>query len=346
MSVRCWLLGLGATFACAATEPPPPPAVLAPYIHDGMFDPADYGWMKGAFDGANEQDRQAYLAIFPWSVDCQKQAAVEVRKQLASMGYPDAKIGDFGIGPVACRSIVMPFRERRPASFAEFQQELAAVKPVIDGYLLGVHVADEVSSSDIDPLANRIEQHTIADQVLRYGMSWGIGPLAGAPKLSPADMDIVKARLFIEIAVRDHLNTEWLKQVVAEYGWPKISEVGKHAAGAAWLLAQHADADPVFQVQVLRLMEPLVQQGDAEPQNYALLYDRVMLKLVGTQRYGTQFTCNDGHWGPQPLEDTAKVEQWRKEVGLDTLAENTARIEKAYGPCQNPPDEHRGETAG
>jgi hypothetical protein len=335
MTVRCLLLVLGAVFACAATEPPPPPAVLAPYIHDGVFDPGDYGWMKGAYDDASEQDKAAYLSIFQWTSDCQKRAAIEVRRQLAEMGYPHTQIGDFGQGPAICRAIPSPMGEHK-GGFAAFQQDLATVKPVIDGYLLGVHVADDVSSSTTDPLANQIEQHTIADQMLRYAVSWGIGPMAGAPELSQAGKDIVLPRLWTAIAVRDHLNTEWLKQVVAEHGWPKISEVGKHAAGAAWLLAQHADADPVFQVKVLRLMEPLAKQGEAEPQNYALLYDRVMLKLVGTQRYGTQFQCHDGRWGPQALEDAAKVEQWRKEAGLDTLAENTARIEQMYGRCENP----------
>jgi hypothetical protein len=35
-------------------------------------------------------------------------------------------------------------------------------------------------------------------------------------------------------------------------------------------------------------MEPLVAQGEVTKQNYAYLYDRIMLKLAGKQRYATQ----------------------------------------------------------
>ena len=47
----------------------------------------------------------------------------------------------------------------------------------------------------------------------------------------------------------DGENLPWLKRVIAETGWPGQSEVGVDGAHAAWLLAQHADADPQFQRQ-------------------------------------------------------------------------------------------------
>jgi hypothetical protein len=42
-------------------------------------------------------------------------------------------------------------------------------------------------------------------------------------------------------------NLAWLKEVLAEVGWPGQSMVGEDGAHAAWLLAQHADQDPAFQ---------------------------------------------------------------------------------------------------
>jgi hypothetical protein len=49
-------------------------------------------------------------------------------------------------------------------------------------------------------------------------------------------------------------NVAWLKTVVAKVGWPGRAMVGKDGAHAAWLLAQHADRDPVFQRSCLDLI--------------------------------------------------------------------------------------------
>jgi len=104
-----------------------------------------------------------------------------------------------------------------------------------------------------------------------------------------------------EMGRLDRANTNWLKQVVAEHGWPTYSLVGEDASRKAWLLAQHADHDPVFQLDVLGLMEPLVEAGEVNKTDYAYLYDRVMLKLIGTQLYATQVTCEDGKRIPRPV---------------------------------------------
>lgn len=156
---------------------------------------------------------------------------------------------------------------------------------------------------------------------------------AGAPELTPMGREIVRSRLWAAIAVRDDANTRWLKDVVARDGWPRISAVGERSANEAWLLVQHADHDPLFQLEALRLMEPLVAEKEVSSRNYAYLYDRVMLKLAGKQRYGTQFTCVDGKWAPQSLEDASAVDRFREEAGMETQAENTARMMEAYGTC-------------
>jgi hypothetical protein len=330
---RSLLCVVGAVFLVAADEPPPVPSVLEPYLVDGRFEPGDYGWMKGAFDDAGEADRQAFLEVMAWSAECQKQAGEDIRASLAQLGYPGSKIGDFGQGPVICRSLITPSGQERE-SYTQFAEELVQLRPIMESYLLAVRVAEEtVAPRPDDPLADQIKARTVGEQMVRHAISWGVGVTEGAPELTTAGRSIWQARVIYEMMVRDDDNTQWLKQVVSEHGWPKISDVGRTAAGAAWLLVQHADADPVFQVQVLQAMEPLLAEGEVEPQSYALLYDRVMLKLVGTQRYGTQFMFQDGQFVPQSMEDADRVEQWRTEVGLGTLAENQARIRESYGSC-------------
>lgn len=109
--------------------------------------------------------------------------------------------------------------------------------------------------------------------------------------------------------------------------------MGEQAAKQAWLLVQHADHDPVFQLEALQLMEPLVAHGEVSPQDFAYLTDRVMLKLTGKQRYGTQFQCVGGQHVPQPIEDEAAVDRLRRQAGMETQAENTARMRANYGAC-------------
>ena len=46
----------------------------------------------------------------------------------------------------------------------------------------------------------------------------------------------------------DERNTARLKEIIARYGWPTKAMVGWDGADAAWLLAQHADRDPAFQL--------------------------------------------------------------------------------------------------
>ncbi len=126
----------------------------------------------------------------------------------------------------------------------------------------------------------------------------------------------------------DAANTARLKEIVAQVGWPTISMVGGDAAGAAWLLAQHADRDRVFQQDVLARIEKLLPSGEATRKEYAYLYDRIN----EPQRYGTQGTCLDSaHWAPRPIENEADVDKRRAEVGLPTMAEYIAIISKMCG---------------
>ena len=115
-----------------------------------------------------------------------------------------------------------------------------------------------------------------------------------------------------------------IKAIVAHFGWPTVSMVGKDGARAAWLLVQHADRDQPFQNRVLAMMEPLVAEGEASGVNYAYLYDRTHYP----QRYGTQGTCvNARAWEPFEIEDLASVNARRRALGLMSMAEYAKHFE-------------------
>jgi len=130
----------------------------------------------------------------------------------------------------------------------------------------------------------------------------------------------------------DAENLPWLKNVVAEVGWPGRSMVGGDGAHAAWLLAQHADRDPAFQRSCLDLLTEAAKHGEATVIELAYLTDRVLLAEGQPQEYGTQMTGGEHGWAPRNLRDPDNVDERRAAVGLGPVSEYIARITRSEGP--------------
>jgi hypothetical protein len=163
----------------------------------------------------------------------------------------------------------------------------------------------------------------------RSAMNWaaehGDDGLIDEDSLSE-EQESAYADLWAEIAKIDANNTKWLKAIVSERGWPTYSEVGIDGGDAAWLLVQHADADPGFQRQCLDLMTALPKH-EISQLSVAYLTDRVLLKEGKNQIYGTQFIVQEGELVPNRLEDEENVDARRAEVGLPPMAEYKATLE-------------------
>jgi hypothetical protein len=130
----------------------------------------------------------------------------------------------------------------------------------------------------------------------------------------------------------DKQNTERVKAIVNQHGWPGKSLVGADGAHAAWLLVQHADQDRAFQKKCLQLMREAAKKDEMTKADVAYLEDRVLVGEGKKQRYGTQFKQDKGDWVPQPIEDPANVDKRRAEVGLPPLAEYKKMILEQYKP--------------
>jgi hypothetical protein len=130
----------------------------------------------------------------------------------------------------------------------------------------------------------------------------------------------------MEMARVDVANTDRLREIVDEFGWPGRSLVGAEGARHAWLLAQHADKQLDFQRRVLALLEDAVAAGEAKPKHLAYLADRVRIAEGRKQLYGTQmYGGPDAELAPFPIEDESRVDQRRAEVGLEPLSEYVQR---------------------
>lgn len=120
----------------------------------------------------------------------------------------------------------------------------------------------------------------------------------------------------------DASNLPRIKAIVAEHGFPTRALVGDDGAGAAWLLVQHATAEPAFQAAVLKQITPRARAGDISGESFAMLTDRVlMLHEHRPQRYGSQLNDVRGKYEPAPIEDAAHVDERRDAVGMAPLAD-------------------------
>ena len=120
---------------------------------------------------------------------------------------------------------------------------------------------------------------------------------------------------------RVHLqNAAELEKMIDANGWLGKSLVGADGAEAAWLIAQHAISLPEFSRKCLRLIERAVTENEAEPYQAAYLHDRISSFENRPQRYGTQSDWNEsGKMQVRTLEDAAKVNDYRAQVGLQPL---------------------------
>ena len=334
MIFRNLLLPFSALFLCAAAEPPPP-AALAPYVMDGRLLPGDYAWIEGSFADAPPDKKAEFEAIRSWAEACMDEAKDEAREALAAAGFPAANLDGVATGPLACRLAMIYPRHTDLTSYARLREQMALAKPVADSFLMAVGLAGELGNTGGgDDFARALGARVQLDQMLARSLSWGAGSAsATAPELPPVAREIVLARLNTAYLAQTERGAEWLKAQVVQSGWPTQSAYGPVAHRQAWLLVQHADHDPLFQLEALRLMEPLAERGEVSKADLALLHDRIMLKLTGRQRYGTQVECVAGERRPQPLEDESALSRWRTEAGLPPEAEYLAMMDGLVGPC-------------
>jgi Family of unknown function (DUF6624) len=129
----------------------------------------------------------------------------------------------------------------------------------------------------------------------------------------------------------DAANTERMRAIVRQYGWPGPELVGQDGTDGAFLLVQHADL--AFQKEMLPLVEKSYKSGKLSGQSYALLLDRVLVGEGKPQVYGTQVKEWKGKEPVlQPIEDETNVDKRRAEVGLFPLSEYREFLKKMYFP--------------
>lgn len=137
-------------------------------------------------------------------------------------------------------------------------------------------------------------------------------------------------QLMMRMLEADTQNTMWLEEIIRQYGWPTFSLVEGDGAQAAFLLVQHSPSLQ-FQKKCLDLLEQAVSQNEADTISLAYLTDRIRMSDGKPQLYGTQGqTSPDGSIVPFPIEDEEHVDERRKAIGLEPVAEYFKNMNESY----------------
>jgi hypothetical protein len=128
-------------------------------------------------------------------------------------------------------------------------------------------------------------------------------------------------------------NAARLQQIIDEHGWPGKTLVGEDGAEAAWLIAQHAIGEPDFQRSCLKLLKTAADVGEVPAWQPAYLEDRIRVFEGRPQIYATQFDIgDDGLPIPYEIDEPDSVDERRRAVGLEPLAEQIGRAERVDPP--------------
>ncbi|MFC4162453.1 DUF6624 domain-containing protein [Epilithonimonas zeae] len=157
-------------------------------------------------------------------------------------------------------------------------------------------------------LRKEINLMCLNDQKLRY------------KKSQNTDENLAKT-IDQQINEADSFNLIQSKKIIKQYGWPKMSEIGKDGQNNLWLIVQHADQDVLFQNEALSEMEKLIGTKELNMENYVFLYDRVQCNLNYKQLYGTQviWSGNGEASGFRPMIREDLANERREKLGLEPL---------------------------
>jgi len=194
---------------------------------------------------------------------------------------------------------------------------LAALKVVFDA--MDAAARDDAALPPPKSDSERLIRLGVLDQAGRvqiFKIPWA--------SLSPAEGLAARKAL---AAKMDPIDRDDLAQVVSMIppdGWFSYSRYGRAAADAAFDIVQHGDSQT--QRRVLPMIEAFAEHGEADPDNFAKMYDRLAIE-TGPQRFGTQFHCVNGFTAPYPVVDPAAVETRRTALGLKpSFAEMSAGV--------------------
>lgn len=159
------------------------------------------------------------------------------------------------------------------------------------------------------PLRSKLKDIARQDQEVRYAYigAWQSGDKEAADSL-------LRRMQYV-----DSLNHREVCAILDSRGWVGRDKIGD-ACEVFWLVIQHAPLES--QKQYLPLFHQAVERGELDASAVAMMEDRVAVFEGRPQKYGSQVQQGeDGSYVPFELLDATRVDEWRAEVGMNSLEE-------------------------
>ncbi len=124
-------------------------------------------------------------------------------------------------------------------------------------------------------------------------------------------------------------NNARLCQILKQFGWPTVAEVGKDGVSAIIYLVR-SSRQPDLQTDLLPVIIAAVKRGEADKGEVADLVDRIRVDSGRKQLFGTQVKIINGFLVLVPIEGEAQVDARRKQFGLAPLADHLRELQREY----------------
>lgn len=161
------------------------------------------------------------------------------------------------------------------------------------------------------PLRRQLQDIAKSDQDIRQ--KWMISSEQNPQNKKETDS------LLSMMANIDSINQQRICHILDTRGF-----VGKEIVGDAcetfWLVIQHSSVN--IQRKYLPIFKKAAKHGDLKYSHVAMMEDRICMFEGRPQKYGSQLEKGkDGKWHLYRLENPAKVDEWRKAMGMPPLEE-------------------------
>lgn len=324
-------LVMASTFVPAWAAPPSPPALLDTIPVHQPLDLTSLEWIAPRFS-TDATERDQWQEVVAWANEASREGTKRIRDDFRQRGVQAEALPEACYGDDLC-SLVLSAESAAEnfESWIEFRAAAEGAWPYVLSFRRVIEIVSQIHSpgDDVEPsvaTAKELLRRFTNDQILRYAFD-GI-PGQTAPEIDDPVYLLYALALTTDLRRQDGENIEFALGLVSQYGgWPTPPTISEDSHGHLWALVQHGDHRPELQYDALHAMEEKFSGQEQLPQQYGYLYDRVMLQLTGTQRYGTQVTCDqDGKRVPRPLGESGSVDQFRAQVGLSTLGSYLAKF--------------------
>ena len=179
------------------------------------------------------------------------------------------------------------------------------------------HTKQEVEKHFDKKLVNTLDQIYLDDQSTR-------SQIRAKEEKYGRDSKEMKA-FWQSILKKDAINLIKVSKILDTQGWPSKQKIGKRGTSTLFLVIQHANLET--QQKYLSMITKAMERNDLPKRQYAMFYDRLLLRLGRRQIYGTQLAISKESKKPYvlPLRDANNVDTRRASMGLNSMQENLNR---------------------